>query len=179
MATSRAAVRYAKALIETAQANNVSDQVASDMQTINQAINDSVELKQFLDNPVVKADVKKKALDEIFSSLSADSKLLFGLLNSNHRFALLPQIAAEYIALYESSKGIARAYVTTATPLNDDLKTKVLDKVKQLTSESQIEIINEVNPDIIGGFIIRIGDMQYNASIADKLNQLKRELINN
>lgn len=179
MATSRAAVRYAKALIETAQANNVSDQVASDMQTINQAINDSVELKQFLDNPVVKADVKKKALDEIFSSLSADSKLLFGLLNSNHRFALLLQIATEYIALYESSKGIARAYVTTATPLNDDLKTKVLDKVKQLTSESQIEIINEVNPDIIGGFIIRIGDMQYNASIADKLNQLKRELINN
>ncbi|HLV45844.1 MAG TPA: ATP synthase F1 subunit delta [Flavobacterium sp.] len=179
MATSRAAIRYAKALFETAQAKNVSEQMASDMQTINKAMNDSDELKQFLDNPVIKGEAKKNALDEIFSSLSADSKLLFGLLNNNSRFGLLQQIATKYIALFEESKGIARAYVTTAIPLTDDLKAKVLDKIKQLTSESQIEIINEVNPEIIGGFIIRIGDMQYNASVADKLNQLKRELINN
>ena len=179
MATSRAAVRYAKALFETAQEKNVSEQVANDMQAINIAMNDSEELRFFLDNPVVKGEAKKNALDKIFSSLSSESKLLFGLLNSNSRFSLLPQIASKYIALYEESKGIARAYVTTAVPLTEDLKTKVLEKVKQLTSESQIEIINEINPDIIGGFIIRIGDMQYNASVADKLNQLKRELITN
>src|SRR5690606_17524666 len=117
MTTSRAANRYAKALFETAQAKNVSEQVASDMQTINKAMNDSEELKQFLDNPVIKGEAKKNALDEIFASLSADSKLLFGLLNNNSRFALLPQIASTYIALYGESKGIARAYVTTAMPL--------------------------------------------------------------
>ncbi len=179
MTTSRAAVRYAKALIETVQAKNATEQLFGDMQTIIKAVNESEELKHFLSNPVVKGETKKSALNEIFSSLSTDTKSLFDLLYNNQRFDLLPQIASQYIALYEASKGIARAYVTTAAPLTDDLKAKVLNKVKELTTESQIEIVNEVNPDIIGGFIIRIGDMQYNASIADKLNQLKRELINN
>lgn len=179
MATSRAAMRYAKALIEVAQSKNASEQVANDMQTINKAINESIELQQFLDNPVVKDIAKKNALDQIFVSLSADTKSLFGLLNNNHRFELLLQITNEYIALHESAKGIARAYVTTAVPLDDNLKTKVLEKVKQLTPKPHIEIINQVNPEIIGGFIIRIGDRQYNASIADKLNKLKRELVKN
>ena len=66
--------------------------------------------------------------------------------------------------------------VTTAIPLTDDLKSKVLAKAKELTGKD-VTIKNIVEASIIGGFILRIGDIQYNASIANKLNKLKREFI--
>ena len=74
-------------------------------------------------------------------------------------------------------KGIQVAYVTTAVPLTPELEAQVLAKIKQV-SDKEITIVNEINKDLIGGFIIRLGDMQFNASIANKLSQLKREFNN-
>ena len=79
--------------------------------------------------------------------------------------------------MYDELKGVEVAYVTTATPLTPALEAQVLAKVKELSTK-EVTIVNEVNKDIIGGFIIRLGDMQYNASIANKLSQLKREFNN-
>ena len=70
------------------------------------------------------------------------------------------------------------AIVTTAVPLTDDLKTKVLAKVKELTGK-EASIENIIDDSILGGFILRVGDIQYNASIANKLSKLKREFTLN
>lgn len=163
-------------MLDVANAKEVASGVKEDMQLILNTIQDNAELTGFLNSPVVKNEVKYNALNEIFSEVGSDVKSLFKLLYENNRFEILKDISAKYSELYDELKGIQVAYVTTAVPLNDSLKEKVLAKVKELTPK-KVSVENIVNPEIIGGFIIKIGDKQYNASVENKLQQLKREFI--
>ena len=79
--------------------------------------------------------------------------------------------------LLDEMNGVEVAKVTTAIPMDDEMKGKVLDKIRTF-SNKKVNIVNVVDPSIIGGFILRIGDQQYNASIANRLQVLKRELSN-
>jgi len=177
MTGTRAALRYAKAILDVSNANGNAETVNQDMKTITTAILQSNELKSFLENPIIKGKAKLAALNEIFASANADTKKLFSVLLENKRLNILEAIALQYASLYDEMKGIQVAYVTTATPLTPELEAQVLTKIKQV-SDKEITIVNDVNKDIIGGFIIRLGDMQFNTSIANKLSQLKREFNN-
>ncbi|MBD3660861.1 MAG: ATP synthase F1 subunit delta, partial [Arenibacter algicola] len=95
----------------------------------------------------------------------------------NKRISILKDVAEKFIMLNEARKGQGVAFVTTAVPLSADLEKKILGKVVELTdNESSIE--NKVDESIIGGFILRVGDLQFDASIANKLSNLKREFTN-
>lgn len=177
MTGTRAALRYAKAILDVSNAKGNAEVVGADMKNISTAISQSSELKLFLENPIIKGTSKLAALNEIFASANADTKNLFSVLLQNKRLDILEAIAAQYAVLYDELKGVQVAHVTTATPLTAALEAQVLSKIKELSTKD-VTIVNEVNADIIGGFIIRLGDMQYNASIANKLNQLKREFNN-
>lgn len=177
MAESRAAIRYAKAIIDIAQGNNNSDKVLADMDTIVAAVKESKELKLFLESPIVKGKTKESALVEIFVNAQPETKALFQLLKDNKRFEILVSIANQYEVLYNEVNGIENAVVTTAVPLDADLEGKVLAKVATFSSK-KVNITNIVDPAIIGGFVLRIGDKQYNASVANRLLQLKREFSN-
>jgi F-type H+-transporting ATPase subunit delta len=174
---SRAAIRYAKAIIEIAQTSGKAEAVNNDMKLIVATIAESHELKDFLSSPVIKMDVKKSALSEIFSNVQAETNSLFNLLFENKRFEILDAIAKEYNRLFDESNGIEVAKVTTAFPITAELQTKVLAKIAEF-SNKKITIENIVDPTIIGGFILRVGDQQYNASVASKLGELKREFAN-
>ena len=178
MAESRAAIRYAKAILDIAQANNNADKVLADMNSVTASVKESKELKDFLENPVVNGQTKFAALSEIFASVQNETKGLFQLLLANKRFEILPSIAKQFVSLYNEANGIESAVVTTAVPLTSDLEVKVLAKVKEF-SNKQVTLTNVVDPSIIGGFVLRIGDKQYNASVANRLQQLKREFSNN
>ena len=171
---SRAAIRYAKAILDIATAGNNTTAVNNDMKTIVSAIKESGELKDFLANPVVNDVLKMNALSEIFPSLQAETKGLFQLLLANKRFEILSAIAVQFNKLYDLASGVEQAVVTTAVPLTAELETLVTNKLKEFSSNT-ISITNVVDESIIGGFVIRIGDKQYNASVANKLQQLKRE----
>ncbi len=174
---SRAAIRYAKAILDIAQTSGTADAVNNDMKSIVNAVAESAELKDFLISPIIKMDVKKSALSEIFSNIQKETTSLFHLLFENKRFEILESIAKEYNNLYDESNGIQVAKVTTAFPITPELETKVLAKISEF-SNKKITIVNIVDPTIIGGFILRVGDQQYNASVANKLNELKREFAN-
>ena len=100
------------------------------------------------------------------------------LLISNKRIHLLGDVAQNYNQLYTQSQGEQVAKVTTAVPLTEELKVKVLAKVKELTGKDA-SIVSIIDESIIGGFILSVGDIQYDASIANKLNKLKREFTLN
>ena len=174
---SRAAIRYAKAILDIAQTSGKAEAVKNDMQSILTAISESTELKDFLSSPVIKMDLKKSALSEIFSNVQAETNSLFNLLFENKRFEILESIAVQYHKLYDESNGVEVAKVTTAFPITPELQTKVLAKITEFSSK-KITIENIVDPAIIGGFILRVGDQQYNASVASKLSELKREFSN-
>ena len=177
MTGTRAALRYAKAILDVSNAKGNAEVVSTDMKTIAAAISQNNELKLFLENPIIKGNAKLAALNEIFASANADTKNLFSVLLQNKRLDILEAIATQYALQYDELKGVQVAYVTTATPLTPELEAQVLAKIKEISTK-EITIVNEVNKDIIGGFIIRIGDKQFNASIANKLSQLKREFNN-
>ncbi|RRJ89062.1 ATP synthase F1 subunit delta [Paenimyroides tangerinum] len=177
MTGTRAAIRYAKAILEVSNAKGNAAVVSQDMETIAKAISESKELKLFLSNPIIKGNIKLNALLEVFASANEDTKSLFQVLLQNKRFDILEAITVQFKKLYDEMNGVQVAFVTTATELTPVMEAQVLAKIKELSTK-EITIVSQVNPDIIGGFIIRIGDTQYNGSIADKLSQLKREFTN-
>ena len=178
MSGSRAAVRYAKAILSFALEQNKEVEVNNDMLLIASTINENKDLQLLLESPVLKSDVKKSALKEVFSSkVSSLSIGLIDLLIDNKRLAIISDVARKYTVLFDKLKGIEIAKVITAIPLTETLNAQVLKKVKEITGK-EATIENTVNPDIIGGFILRIGDVQYDASISNKLQVLKRQFEN-
>ena len=99
------------------------------------------------------------------------------MLVDNKRIGMLNEVALKYIILNEQLKGKGVAYVTTAVPLNAEMEKKVLKRVANITGD-EVTIENKIDESIIGGFILRIGDLQYDASIVNKLNNIKREFSN-
>ena len=174
---SRAAIRYAKAILETAVSSGKASQVNEDMKSIIAAVNSSADLKEFLASPIITSEVKMSALSEVFSSVQAETKSLFRLLQENKRFEIVAAIASQFNAQFDEMNGVEIANVTTAFPITAELEVKILEKAATISTK-KITIQNTVDPSIIGGFILRIGDKQYNASVSNRLQELKREFSN-
>ncbi|UMB53275.1 ATP synthase F1 subunit delta [Lutibacter sp. A64] len=178
MSGSRAAVRYAKAILSFALEQSKEVEVNNDMLMVVSTIEESKDLQLVLNSPVLKAESKKAALKEIFSSKVSGLTIgLIDLLVENKRLSILTDVAEKYTVIFDELKGIEVAKVTTAVPLTEALNTQVLAKIKEVTGK-EATIENTIDPSIIGGFILRIGDIQYDASISNKLQVLKREFEN-
>ena len=145
------------------------------MNSIQATLAGSKELRVVLQSPVVKAEDKKQALIKIFDTNSDVTKGLIQILSSNKRINLLGGVAEAYVDLYNNSKGVKVATVITAVAITPEIQATVLSKVKQMTGSENVTIDNTIDDSIIGGFILRVGDLQYNASIANQLGNLKRE----
>ena len=174
---SRAAIRYAKAILETAVSSGKANQVNVDMKSIIAAVDSSTDLKDFLASPIIKSDLKMNALTEVFGSVQAETKSLFRLLQENKRFEILVAIATQYNTQFDEMNGVEVAKVTTAFPITADLEAQILAKAATISTK-KLTIQNTIDPSIIGGFILRIGDKQYNASVSNRLQELKREFSN-
>jgi len=177
MASTRAAIRYATAILDLSDSKGVTEVVNNDMKSIASTIKGNEELNTFIQNPTIKVEVKEKALLEVFATADNVTKGLIHLLFENKRFEILEVIATEYSKLFDIKNNVEVAKVTTAIAMDAALEAKVLAKIATL-SDKKITIENVIDPSIIGGFILRIGDQQYNASVANRLQVLKRELSN-
>ena len=177
MASTRAAIRYATAILDLSDSKGVTEIVNNDMKSIASTIKGNEELNTFIHNPTITVEVKEKALLEVFATADNVTKGLLHLLFENKRFEILDVIATEYSRLFDIKNNVEVAKVTTAIAMDAALEAKVLAKIATL-SDKKITIENVIDPSIIGGFILRIGDQQYNASVANRLQVLKRELSN-
>lgn len=178
MAQSRAAIRYAKAVLDLAKDQNATVAVHNDMKSIVNAVAESRELNDMLHSPVIPTATKKSALLAIFTDLNKLSINLIDTLIANKRIDILGVVAETYNKIFNEEQGTQFATVTSAVPLTDELNTMVLAKIKELTGK-EAEITNVVDESILGGFILRVGDIQYDASISNKLKKLKREFTLN
>jgi F-type H+-transporting ATPase subunit delta len=176
MKSGRAALRYAKALLDFSLENQKEKEVFAEMQNILSITADNPDLAEALNNPVLPAKQKRQIMDEVFKKSSKTTQGLFDLISQNNREGILGQVAQQYIHLYDKTQGKVTATVTTALPLTGSLEKKILKKASEL-SPQKIELKNIVDPSIKGGFILRVGDLQYNASVAQRMETLKRELI--
>lgn len=178
MAGTRAAARYAKAVLELALERNKLQAVNSDMLHIASTLDGHEDLNNVLMSPVVNASDKKAILDQVFKAVDSLTSDLFNLLLTNNRLPILGSIAKVFTKLYNEHMGIQAVTVTTAVELSPDLQAQVLKKVKELTPH-EVVIENVIDQSVIGGFVLRVGDLEYNASVSNQLNKLKKELTLN
>ena len=174
---SRAAVRYAKAIYEIASEENSIKELHTDMDIIKSIYFDSLDFKNLLSNSIINQAEKKKAILLLTKKNSALTEKLLDLLIHNKRVSLLADVAISFVDLYNKYNNIKEATVITASPINSDLQFQILSKIN-VSDIKSIRITNEVDPEIIGGFIVRYDGKQYNASVKQNINNLRKELTN-
>ncbi len=178
MKGSRAAQRYSKAILSLAKDQNATKEVFDDMQQISETLLKNVELSTSLKSPVVTEKQKKSVLKAVFKDAHAITIGAFDLIVDNGRANILQLVARQYITMYNSLNHTQEALVTSAVALTPELEEKIQTKVKELTGASAT-IKNVIDEEMIGGFVLRVGDLQYDASVAHSLSRLERELKNN
>lgn len=178
MKDARAALRYAKAILNLAKDSKEQTAVNDDMLFIDATISENEAFEVMLKSPIVKHSDKIKVLNAIFQGKVNNITLgLFHLLEDNKRIAMLHSVAKQYAIIYDFDKHLQVAKVTTAVPLTAAIEKQIVAKIVALTGE-KANLENVINPDILGGFILRVGDVQYDASISNYLNELKKEFDN-
>lgn len=180
MPNPRLAARYAKSLIDLANERNQVEPVYNDMLFLQALCRDSRDFLMLLRSPVVKADKKiaivlavtKGKISELTDSFNR-------LMITKGRESYLPEISSAFIDQYKHQKGIHTIKLTTAVPVTEDVKKQIIGAVQKQTNLSNIELTATVNEDIIGGFVLEIGDTLVDASIAYDLNKIKAQFMNN
>ncbi len=175
MKDTRAALRYAKAILNLAKDSKSESKVNDDMILVAKTIAENKELDAMLNSPIIKNQDKRAVLDKLFGGKVNNITLgLFHLLEDNKRMELLETVAFKYTVIYDHLKHIDIAKVTTAVPLTKDIEKQVMKKIVSLTG-NKATLENIIDPNILGGFILRVGDVQYDASISNYLNELRKE----
>jgi F-type H+-transporting ATPase subunit delta len=178
MRDARAALRYAKAILNLAKDSKEETAVNNDMLFIDATISENEAFEVMIKSPIVKSSDKIKVLNAIFEGKVNNITLgLFHLLQDNKRIDILLSVVKQYAIIYDFDKHMQVAKVTTAVPLTAAIEKQILAKIVSLTGE-EANLENVINPDILGGFILRVGDVQYDASISNYLNELKKEFDN-
>lgn len=176
----RLAGRYAKSLLDLSVEKDQLEAVYKDMQLLQTVCAGSRELVSILKSPVINADKKDKILEAITAGKIGVITATFNkLLIRKGREAYLPEIVAAFIQQYKDLKGIHTVKLTTATPVSDELKEVILDKIRSTTDMQKLEMDSEVKEDLIGGFILEIGDQLIDTSVAFDLKNIRKQFKNN
>lgn len=176
---SRIAYRYAKSLLDLCIERNEVDAVALNMSELHTTIRGSHELELMLSSPVIKGDLKWKVITTLFEKSMEEVTMKFiHLMIEKGREAFLKDVSKSFTDLVRIHRNQVLADVVTAAPMNEESRKAILAAAQSLTS-AQIEITERVDPTLIGGFVVRVGDQQLDASIAQKIKQLKREFSEN
>jgi len=180
MAQIKVATRYAKSLLGLVAEKGNLEEAFNDIQLIKKTISENRELLVLLKSPVVNAEKKISILTAIFEkNVSKVTMLFITLITTNRRESALPEITVAFIAQYKVMKGITTAVVTSAALLADDAKQKIEEIVLKEIGGGTVELETEINPELIGGFILRIGDKQLDTSILSRIGDLRQEFKNN
>ena len=180
MSVSRISTRYAKSLIDLALERNELESVKNDIAYFDEAVKNR-DLYLLLQSPIINAGKKLSIIHAIFEkNIGKTTLAFFDIIIKKGREMYLPEIAADFITQYKEFNKISTVKITTAAPLNDGSLAEI--KAKLLGSDitmDKLDIITAIDPKILGGFIIEVGDRLYDASIKHRLEQVKKEFASN
>ncbi|MDE6650595.1 MAG: F0F1 ATP synthase subunit delta [Muribaculaceae bacterium] len=170
--------RYAKALYKLAVERGNSDKVYLEMKTVADSFADNPGLQKILSNPYVKREDKAKLLiSAAGDSVEDDYRSFVELILNRKRADFAHLMALAYCDLYRKEHKIARVRIITATKLDDTMMQKLRDVVEKAYPGMTLEFTYEVNPDLIGGFVIDVDDQRLDASISNEIEQLRLKLL--
>ena len=179
MKNQKLASRYASALLGLADEHNLLEDVYQDMLHIEALVKESREFDAFLKSPIIKVNQKTKVLRLALKGQINDlTERFIELLIKNSREFYLQDVVNSFIQLYDLKKDIKTAYITTAQPLNAENLEKLKEITKLIKADS-VKIVQKIDEDLIGGFILNVDDYQIDASIESNLKELERDFAKN
>jgi F-type H+-transporting ATPase subunit delta len=176
MNDSKISVRYSRALFQSALENKILDKVNQDMIFISE-ICKIPETKEFLRSPIIPPSKKEAIFHKLIGeNVEKITLSLIDLIVRNGRESFVPAIARNFIHETKTYKGITESVLTTAVKVDEKIKKQITDLISE-GFKTKVELKENINPEIVGGFILQIDDNYIDASIRNKLRKIKKELI--
>lgn len=167
---------YAKALFEVALEKEKYDIVGQDLLFILRYLEDEPALYQILRNPLIVTIEKKEIFNSVFRENVGQEVLNFlNIIIDKKRGAYIKSIVKEYVALVNDAKNIMEAVAVTAVPLSDEEMTK-LQEILSKSLEKDIQLKNEIDTEIIGGMLVKMGDKVMDGTVKNRLGQIQRQM---
>jgi F-type H+-transporting ATPase subunit delta len=167
--------RYAKPLLELANQKGLLDEVNRDMKLLGQTCEENPQLVAILRNPIIRGFKKYSILKGIFEpKVNPMTMAMFEVLARHSREEVLYEISQEFNALYNIFKGIQVVNLTSTVPFTETMKTELVNKLTKELNKT-IELKEEIDPSLIGGFVVQIGDKQIDNSVKNSLLRLKQD----
>lgn len=175
MKGTKVSARYAKSLMEIALEKGNLDQVVNDMNYLNETQSANKELVSLFNSPIVDSAKKIAVFKEVFAQFESITMDFVVMVTEKKRENFLPEIAKSFDAQVKEYKGIHTVELVSAVSLDDSTKRTILAKV-EASVNGTLEVTETIDPSIIGGFIVKMGDRRIDASISSQLNKLKQSL---
>jgi F-type H+-transporting ATPase subunit delta len=177
MSQSVAAKRYALALFELAQKNGQTGPVLEDLHELKKVFQDNKELGQLLESPKLPVAKKKELLADLFKDANPLVLNTLSVLIDRKRMDEVIHLVDEFNAYANGAAGIAEAKVYSTRPLTADESQSISNAFAQKVGKQSLRIDNIIDPSLIGGIRLQIGNNIYDSSVSAKLQRLKRDLI--
>lgn len=167
---------YAQALMSLAQQNDLADQFGETFRDLESLLSESREFKDFVLNPVIKNEDKKSVLKQVMGDANPYLLNFIMLLVDKRRIIFLESIVEQYLSLLRQLNQTVLAEVTSARELNDEQKDSIVEKVKGIVEARDVELKTSVDPNLIGGVIIKVGSKVIDASLRGQLRRISVSL---
>lgn len=180
MPNPRLASRYAKSLIDLSIEKDRLEEVYTDMQWLNAICKASRDFVVLLRSPVIKGDKKEKIIDIISKGKIGElTRAFIMLMIRKGRESYLPEVISAFISQYKNNKNIHQVKLITASPISNELRDAIVERIKATSELQNIELETVVDKRLIGGFILQAGDKLVEGSIAKDLKQIAKQFDNN
>ncbi len=179
MAVATVAARYAKSLLDLAQEQGLTETMYKDMQFFRNTVRQSRALMLMLKNPIVRAEKKSAVIKAAFTNrVDPMTMAFFEIIAKKNREGIMDSVADEFVKQYDKLKGVDRATVITTVALTTLQREKFKAIVMKTTGCKLVELEEKIDPNIIGGYVLRVGDQQVDGSIRSQLNDLRLKFLN-
>lgn len=168
---------YAEALMSLAKEKNITEAIGTDVRNLLTLMQDSAELRTFLSSPLVKAEDKKAVIKQVAGDINPFLLNFLLLLVDKGRIGFVEGVFKKYLEILRKLNNVVLAEVTSAVRLYEGEAEKLVAKIKNLTGASDVEIETKIDPDIIGGVIIKVGSQVYDASLKGQLRRISLNML--
>ena len=166
---------YARALFEAAQDSEVVDRIHDELAEVDDALRDDSDLRLFFFSPYFTSDEKKDAVRRVVDGADERLENFLELLTERHRMPLLPRIRKQFDARWAEEQRLLPVSVTSAVELDEQLVKDIGKRIEDQTGH-KVELSSNVDPDVLGGLVVRVGNMVLDASVRNRLEQLRKQV---
>jgi F-type H+-transporting ATPase subunit delta len=167
---------YARSLFEVAQEQGKLDVVREELGQITEALEENAELRLFFFSPYFSTDEKRDGLRRTVTDADPVTMNVLDILVENHRLPVLPRLRREYERRWREANNLLPVTVTSAVELDDAVVERISDEIGRQTGRT-VELTREVDPSIVGGFVVRVGNAILDASIKNRLDNLRKQIV--